>query len=157
MATAALGALSLTVPTAVLPTPWFDREIAVTWWSYPVVAVVAILGGLVAATYVRPIETPAAGGRRAWVGGALTWFAVGCPVCNKLVLVALGYAGALTWFAPWQPVLAAVSILSLLWALRARLRGQRSCVVAASGQSTAAGPPPGVGGDGTAAVGFSRS
>ena len=36
----------------------------------------------------------------------LAWFAVGCPVCNKLALLALGYSGAITWFTPVQPFLA---------------------------------------------------
>ena len=39
------------------------------------------------------------------MGGALTFFAVGCPVCNKLVVLALGFSGALTYFAPLQPAL----------------------------------------------------
>ena len=66
----------------------------------------------------------AAGG---YVGGFLTFFAVGCPVCNKLVLLALGASGALTWFGPVQPVLSLAAIGVLAWALRARLRGEISC------------------------------
>ncbi|EPR75477.1 hypothetical protein ADILRU_2020 [Leifsonia rubra CMS 76R] len=30
----------------------------------------------------------------------LAWFAVGCPVCNKIALLALGYTGALACPAP---------------------------------------------------------
>ena len=59
----------------------------------------------------------------------LAFFAVGCPVCNKLVLIALGYTGALQWFAPVQPFLAVGGIALLGWALRARLRGQLACPV----------------------------
>ena len=40
------------------------------------------------------------------VGGVMAWFAVGCPVCNKIALVAFGYSGAITYFAPIQPFLA---------------------------------------------------
>ena len=54
-------------------------------------------------------------------------FAVGCPVCNKVVLLALGSSGALTWFAPVQPLLAVLSIAGLAWALRVRLTNQRAC------------------------------
>jgi hypothetical protein len=60
-------------------------------------------------------------------GGLLTYFAVGCPVCNKLVLLALGSAGAMTWFEPFQPVLQVAAVVLLLWALRSRLRGELSC------------------------------
>jgi len=57
-------------------------------------------------------------------------FAVGCPVCNKLVVLALGAGGALTYFAPVQPVMALLTLGLLLYALRARLAGEKSCPVA---------------------------
>ena len=46
--------LMVALPTAVIPNPVFGREIGVTSWSYPVVIITAILGGLLIATYVRP-------------------------------------------------------------------------------------------------------
>ena len=61
------------------------------------------------------------------VGGVLAWFAVGCPVCNKIALLALGYAGAITWFAPLQPVLAIGALALTSVALVLRLRGQVAC------------------------------
>jgi hypothetical protein len=63
------------------------------------------------------------------VGGLVSFFAVGCPVCNKLVLLALGASGAISWFAPVQPFLAAASIVLMVWALRTRLRNVTSCAV----------------------------
>ena len=69
---------------------------------------------------------------RGTAGALLTFFAVGCPVCNKLVLLALGYAGALQWFAPVQPYLAGLAIVLLMWALVVRLRGQVACPVTSS-------------------------
>lgn len=60
---------------------------------------------------------------RAVVGSGLaTVLAVGCPVCNKLVVALLGASGALSWFAPIQPALGALSGILLLVALRQRLR-----------------------------------
>ena len=59
----------------------------------------------------------------------LGWFAVGCPVCNKIALVVLGYTGALTYFAPLQPVLAVLSVVLLLVVVVVRLKGQFSCPV----------------------------
>jgi hypothetical protein len=61
------------------------------------------------------------------VGGLLAYFAVGCPVCNKLVVLALGATGALEFFAPLQPALAVLGVVVLGVALRARLRAARSC------------------------------
>ena len=134
---AALGAAAVTVvvvavPTAMLPTPVFGREIPTMWWAWPVLAVTAALSGLLLATYVREpgaAATEPTVDRRGFAGGLLAFFAVGCPVCNKVVLLALGYAGALRWFAPVQPVLAVAGVALLTWALRTRLRGEVSCAV----------------------------
>jgi hypothetical protein len=133
-------ALVVALPTAMIPTPVFGREIPTTWWAWPVLAVTSVLSGLLFATYVREPGDPASGDagidRRGAAGGLLAFFAVGCPVCNKLALVALGYAGALQWFAPVQPFLAVAGIGLLTWALRARLRGQLACpTVPTSGQT----------------------
>lgn len=123
-------ALVIGLPTDVVPNPVFGRPVEVTWWSGPVLAVTAVLGGLLAATYVRSdrsveeLDRPARVGS---IGGLLGFFAVGCPVCNKLVVIALGTTGALELFAPVQPLLAVASIAVLAVALRARLRSTRTC------------------------------
>ena len=59
----------------------------------------------------------------------MSYFAVGCPVCNKLVVLALGTVGAREWFEPIQPYLAAGSIVLLVVALRARLRSANACPI----------------------------
>ncbi|MGA5190461.1 hypothetical protein ACPCSL_28345 [Streptomyces griseoincarnatus] len=105
--------------TATSPSPLFSRSVPVQWWNYPVLAATAVLAGLVLATFVtppcgtaprapeRPVDQgdPAAktAGRLGSAGGLLSLLAVGCPVCNKLVLVLLGTSGALTYWAPLQP------------------------------------------------------
>lgn len=124
-----LVAVLVALPTAVIPNPIFGRAIEVTWWSYPVVIASGILGGLLIATYLREpgAEEIDAAAKVGTLGGLLAFFAVGCPVCNKLVLLALGTSGAMTWFAPVQPILAVASILVMAWALRTRLRGMNTC------------------------------
>lgn len=137
---AAIGAslattLVVAIPTAMIPTPIFGREVAVTWWSWPVLVVTAVLSGLVFATYVRePGAAPATSdvdkpSRFGMAGGVLTFFAVGCPVCNKIVLVALGSSGAMNVFAPVQPLLAIASLIVMGVALRVRLSNTLSCRV----------------------------
>lgn len=131
-------ALLVALPTAVIPNPVFGRAIEVTWWSYPVVVLTGVLGGLLLATYVRdetgsvPESEPEDLDRASKLGAAgafVSFFAVGCPVCNKLVLLALGASGAVTWFAPLQPVLAVASVVLMAVALRIRLRNQSSCAL----------------------------
>jgi len=120
--------LLVAIPTALIETPVFGREIPPTWWAAPSLAVSSVLGGLLLATYVDSGPGERSGSnRRGWAGGALTYFAVGCPVCNKIVLLALGSAGAITWFEPVQPVLQLVAIGLLVWALISRLRGEVYC------------------------------
>ena len=93
---------------------------------------VAVLSGLLAATYVATPRPETASSRGGWLGGVLTFFAVGCPVCNKIVLLALGTTGALTWFEPVQPLLQVAAVGLLAWALRRRLRGELSCPLPAT-------------------------
>jgi len=135
-------AVLIGVATVLIPNPVFARDIPPVWWNYPVWILTSALMGLLIATYLRPSGSqecesaePAASPvkeerrqhRFGLAGGVLAWFAVGCPVCNKIALVALGYTGAITWFAPIQPVLAlgalVFSAVALLW----RLRGQVAC------------------------------
>ncbi len=123
--------------TVLIPNPVFTREIPPVWWNYPVWLLTSALSGALIATYVsvagRPDRAPAddsgVGGRWGAAGGVMAWFAVGCPVCNKIALLALGYSGAISWFAPLQPVLALAALVLTGVALVARLSGQVQCPV----------------------------
>lgn len=128
---AILAVLLVGIPTDLIPNPIFGREIPPTWWSWPALLVSSALGGLLAASYLDPPTDAETGERRGWAGGLLTYFAVGCPVCNKLVLLALGSAGAMTWFEPVQPVLQLLAVVLLGWALAVRLAGEVACAAPA--------------------------
>ena len=127
-----LFALLIAIPTDLIDTPVFGREIPPTWWAWPSLVVSSVLAGLLTATYVAPpegmdndgVDSTTKGG---YAGGLLTFFAVGCPVCNKLVLLALGYTGAIQWFEPVQPFLQLGAIVLLGWALKARVQNERAC------------------------------
>ncbi len=159
----ALGtALLIGIPTVIIPNPIFGRDIPVVAWNYPVWLLTSLLTGMLIATYVRARpavpqavtaepgatrdEDPSPAAERSgdspsrlgMAGGVLTWFAVGCPVCNKIALLALGYSGALTWFAPFQPVLAVLALGLVAVALVARLRGQVACPLPARSAVSAA-------------------
>ncbi len=138
VAAAVVSAVAIGVPTDVIPNPVFGRQgTPVEPWAVPVLVVTAVLSGLLVATYVRPGSTVPSGqdealdrpGRFGGAAGLLSFFAVGCPICNKLVVIALGTSGALTWFAPLQPYLGLAALGLLVWALRVRLRGEVACPV----------------------------
>jgi hypothetical protein len=83
---------------------------------------ISLASGALLATYAlgrRDDGSAASGGAG---GGLLGVFAVGCPICNKLVVLALGVSGALTYFGPIQPVLGAAAVVLPLVVLRRRLR-----------------------------------
>jgi hypothetical protein len=150
-------ALLFGLPTDLVPNPIFGRQIEAPGWAYPALAVTAVLAGLLVATYVRnePLRArvPVAAGatdadgpsgirtedvgerrltrdeKRATAGGLLSFFAVGCPTCNALVVLALGANGALAFFEPVQPFLAVGGIVLLGDALRRRLRSETACAV----------------------------
>ena len=138
-------AVAVGIATVLIPNTLFTREIPPVWWNYPVWLLTSLLSGMLAATYVRDrgVATSARAGRgtqdgldtrtsrMGLAGGVLAWFAVGCPVCNKLALLALGYSGAITWFAPVQPFLALGAMVLTGLALVWRLRGQVACQVPA--------------------------
>ena len=137
---ATVVALLIGIPTGIIETPWYTRMTPVLWWNYPVWGLSASLSGALAATYVRDssVPVPATEGGKTLVGTTLSLFAVGCPICNKLVVLALGVSGALSWFAPIQPFLALGSLGLLGYALWARRRTAVACRLRPSDSETPA-------------------
>lgn len=120
------------VPTAVIPNPIFIRMTPTETFNVVVWLTSAQLVGLLVATYVRVPGHAAdhrfddAGAGRTALGGVAAYLAIGCPICNKVVVAALGVSGALSIFAPLQPLIGAGSVAllgaTLAWRLRARAR-----------------------------------
>ncbi len=121
---AALSALVIGVPTDVIDTDLFTRMTPVRWWEYPVLVLAAALTGL---WVVIPRATGDLRGGGGVVGATTAAvFAVGCPICNKIVVGLLGVSGALGVWAPMQPVLAVLSLAALAAAVVIRWR-RRDC------------------------------
>ncbi len=114
--------LLLGVPTDIVPNPWFTRMTPIyadqyVWW-----VATSLLSGALLATYLVPRvsrSTSPAGGLGS---GLLGYLAIGCPVCNKVVVALIGFSGALNYFAPIQPLLGGASMLLAGFALTVRLR-----------------------------------
>ena len=119
------------IPTAVIANPVFGRAIGVTSWSIPVLIATSVLSGMLFATYVRmdSVITDESSAKLGSVGGFLAYLAIGCPVCNKLALIALGSTGAIQYFAPVQPYLGAAGLLLLMYALCKRLVNESQCAL----------------------------
>lgn len=114
------------LPSGIIDNAFFSRMTPVRTQDYVIWVLTGILAGLVAGTFTVPVKT--AGSGRAVSGGFLSFFAVGCPICNKLVILALGASGALTYFAPLQIYIGIASLALLGWALYLRVKAiNRSC------------------------------
>lgn len=121
-------ALAIAIPAAVLANPFFVRMTPVRPLDIVLLALTALLAGLLGATYARPgVAAPA--GSRGGVGGILALLAIGCPVCNKIVVALLGVSGALAYFEPIQPLLGVAGLILLFTAFRLRLRSLAACEV----------------------------
>lgn len=108
--------LLIGLPTRLIPSPLFVRMIPTTWIDYALFVISLVLLGL---SWALPrTASSRVTERRSVVGGIGTLLAVGCPTCNKIVLLLLGSGGALSYFAPLQPVLGIAAIVligSALW------------------------------------------
>lgn len=110
----------IAIPTDIIANPIFRRMIPVRDQDYVFWALTGPLVGLIAGTYAMGASSSGQGGM--FSGGFLSFLAVGCPLCNKLVIVLLGTSGALSFFAPAQLFLgiAAVALLGVTLQLRVR-------------------------------------
>ena len=120
----AAALLFIGVPTVLIPNALFSRSIPARRQDYVVLGIATLLVGAIGATYAFPAACPLQEGK-VTAGSLLSFLAVGCPVCNKIAVLALGASGAVTYFAPVQPLLAIGSVAVLGWALISRLRAMR--------------------------------
>lgn len=129
--------LVIGVPTDILPNPVFGRAVPVRPWEPWVLLLTSVLTGLwFGFQRARSANREGEDSSVPTLGAAgLALFAVACPVCNKVVLLALGTSGALGFWQPLQPWLAALSLVlllaSVLYAARRRPCADGACEVVA--------------------------
>lgn len=127
--------LLIGLPTDIVANPVFGREVPVRAWEPWVLAATSILTGLWFGLQrsSRELAGKSDGNAPALSAAGLAYFAVACPVCNKIVLLALGTSGALGIWQPLQPWLAGLSLLMLTaavgYAARRRPCANGSCEV----------------------------
>lgn len=87
--------MAVGVPSALLANPFFVRMTPVPWWNYAAWVATSVLSGILAATYWHAPSAPGTPRRAGTVANIGSMLAVGCAVCKKLVVAALGVSGAL--------------------------------------------------------------
>ena len=130
-----LSALVIGIPTRVVPNGFFRRMTPTRPLDY---AFLAVASGLVGLTFAIRSSRPVEGNGKVLAGGLATALAVGCPICNKVVVALIGTAGALGVFAPIQPALGAAGVALLIAGLRRRLRDLRATACSVPGGAPAA-------------------
>jgi hypothetical protein len=144
---AAVGTAAIIgIPADVIPNPWFRREIAIDGFDVIVLVCLSLLTGALAVTYALARGRTVVADRVGVGSGVLAFFAITCPVCNKIVLALIGTSGASGWFASVQPLLGVAAIALATAALVFRVRAIRSgaCPVVAPPDRTAPSGPPSV-------------
>lgn len=120
-------ALAIAIPTVLIPNSLFRRMTPVRWWDHALWVVTAAGAGMTIAARKLPGVLNCRTEGRTLGGAGLAYLAVGCPICNKIVVALLGVSGALSYFAPLQPILgvagATLIVLALRTALRAAVEG----------------------------------
>ena len=119
---AAVAAVLIAVPSDLIDTPLFGRPVEVRAIDYVILSITAGLIGLIFAIRVPESDASETQGTRTVWGGFVSFLAVGCPVCNQLVVGLVGTSGALSWWAPVQPLVGLAAVGILLWTLRYRLQ-----------------------------------
>ena len=137
--------LLIGIPTVLIPNPLFERMTPTGLQDYLIWGIsAALVGPLLALAVLYPTAVRAGsavrvrdGGARAIGGGLLSFLSVGCPICNKVVVLLLGISGAMTFFNPLRPFLGIASIILLSVTLFLRVKSLRhGCPVNFEGIST---------------------
>lgn len=117
---AATGLAAIGLTSAIFENWFFVRMTPVRAQDYVIWILSSVLMGLIVGSYFVARSSSSDGG--IFSGGILSVLAVGCPTCNKLVVLLLGTTGALTFFAPLQLYIGIASVLLLGWTLFLRAK-----------------------------------
>ena len=128
------AALIIGVPTRLIPNSLFMRLTPTSPRDYLIWGVtVALFGPLLASSTLYPVTTHRETGRqigsgdlRTIAGGMLSFLSVGCPMCDNLVVLALGVSSTPTVFDPLRPFLGVAAIFTLASTLFLRFRTLRN-------------------------------
>ncbi len=89
------------VPTALIQTPWFSRMTPPRSLDYVFLLVnSALLAAYIGLYYYEKHTSSKRSDSFATGGSLFNILAVGCPICNKLLVALLGFSAVLTYIEP---------------------------------------------------------
>lgn len=97
--------------TAVWSNPFFVRMTPVGPWELGATTLTAILAGVTVGLWVPKCRLRTSG-----VGGVASFLGIGCPTCNKVLMLLFGGPALLAWFDPVRPYLAAAGVIVMAFA-----------------------------------------
>lgn len=128
-------------PTGLIPNPVFARMIPSVPLDYVFLALTSILVGAYAGLYFygrqATTKSQSVTAYSGVIGGIV---AFGCPICNKVFVMALGTTSVMTYIEPYRPIIGAISVAVMGLAVYVKARQVRTgvCPVAqAESQTTA--------------------
>lgn len=117
-----IAGAAIALPARLIPNDLFRRMTPTRPLDYfSWVAGSVLIGLLLALPRTKRTE------RTGLIGGIATSLAVGCPVCNKVVVALVGVAGAVDVFAPFQPILGIAALGLMAWTLSRALSSSTIC------------------------------
>ena len=111
--TATVAFAAVFVPSDLLDTALFTRMTPPYWWDYVLATATVLLTAVASGLGRSPCADRGSVGTVPITATGAVVLAVGCPLCNKVVLAVMGTAGALELWAPLQPALGAAAVLAL--------------------------------------------
>lgn len=89
------------IPTALIPTQWFGRMTPARTLDYLfLLANSALLGAYIGLYYYEKSAITKRTDTLATSGSIFNILAVGCPICNKVLVALLGFSAVLTYVEP---------------------------------------------------------
>lgn len=117
------------IPTALIPTPWFSRMIPARTLDYVFLLLNSgLIGAYIGVHAYEKHERSKRGDVLATTASLTNILAVGCPICNKILVALIGASAIMTYIEPARVWFGIVSAGLVGVALFLKIKNLRSCV-----------------------------
>ena len=98
------------IPTDLVPNKYFIRMVPIKITDYIFLSLTSIMLGAYIALHYYSKKTSKKCDYAAYGGAVAGVFAVGCPICNVLLISLFSATAILTYFEPYRPILGVLTI-----------------------------------------------